>query len=516
MAKKFNLKNYISIDPSNALSYGSDNNLHIKTTTVTDNINGTVTINAGTGQVQDTIRPINELTAFSGEVDNALDYLPIFDASSNAILKINKNTLVHSQVLYNNGALTGAVPAEKELGIDTSTGTFYFKNGSGNWQQQPVGTTVNLLDNTDGTVTINAGLGGTQTTIRPINELTSATPVANTQIATATGTQHNKTAIFETINMPNTAQMPNSTALTHVIVSSDGNFSASPIAPIGQFMGQKLIFRQLATFTANLQVTNTNLAAPLAMRTGSVFTGVWDGSKWIQENNGATASNFDFFRSGAGATTLPNGTTDLTDDIYHNGRLAVGATASNQTPKTALSVVNSGTSTVTPVAGGGAIISDTTSARIYLEHQSAATNAKTSIIYSEGGSTKFSSVNDSGAGFIQTNLLVLNHTTGNVGIGVGNPTSRLHTIGSEARQITTITAATTLGEHRYIIAAGATTYAITLPAASSCIGRIYTIKTIQITKSISSFLNINNTATKVLRLHSVTNLISDGTNWQQI
>lgn len=43
----------------------------------------------------------------------------------------------------------------------------------------------------------------------------------------------------------------------------------------------------------------------------------------FSQGGGGGATN-DFFRSGAAATTLPDGTTDLTDDIVHNGKIGVG------------------------------------------------------------------------------------------------------------------------------------------------------------------------------------------------
>jgi hypothetical protein len=150
--------------------------------TVLDNGNGTVTIDAGAGQVQDAIRPLAELATKTTSPDLLLDYIPIFEASSGNILKINKQTLVQNEVLYNNGALSGTVPAGKELGIDTATGTFYYKDSSGVWAAQPVGTTTTLLDNADGTVTMNAGLGGVEKAIRPMSELPTLTGAVDSSL----------------------------------------------------------------------------------------------------------------------------------------------------------------------------------------------------------------------------------------------------------------------------------------------------------------------------------------------
>jgi hypothetical protein len=165
----------------------------LPTSTAVENSNGTVNITDTSGNQAQAIRDIAELTLKTTSPDATADLIPIFESSTNTIKKISKNTLVQNEVLYNNGALSGAVPAGKELGIDTATGTFYFKNASGNWQQQPVGTTVNLIDNADGTLTINAGLGGTQTTTRPTNELTSQIPTNTNELTYYDGTNFRKT-----------------------------------------------------------------------------------------------------------------------------------------------------------------------------------------------------------------------------------------------------------------------------------------------------------------------------------
>lgn len=106
-------------------------------------------------------------------------------------------------------------------------------------------------------------------------------------------------------------------------------------------------------------------------------------------------------------------------------------------------------------------------------------------------------------------------TEGNVGIGTINPTSKLHNSGSQSNTITTISTATTLGEHYYIIASGSSTYLVTLPAASTCVGRTYCIKTTTANKTISSFINQSGSSTTTLTAGTVIYIVSDGTNWQQ-
>jgi hypothetical protein len=148
-------------------------------------------------------------------------------------------------------------------------------------------------------------------------------------------------------------------------------------------------------------------AAPTAPLTGKYLQA--DGT-WA-----AIASPADFWRSGVGATTLPDGTTDLTDAIAHTGRVKVGAGVGE--PVTAFTVVNSGTLAVAPAAGGGMVFSDSLTARLYLESQTAPTGARVMMLKTEGGLTAFSSVTDNGATFVRDLILSMDHASGNLRFG---------------------------------------------------------------------------------------------------
>jgi hypothetical protein len=137
---------------------------------VTDLPNGTVAINSGYG-IETAIRPINELSLLAGNIDNALDKLVLYDASTDSHVFVTPAIVNAPEIFRNNGALSGVAPSPYKVGIDYSTGTQYYVNTAGNWAAFPSSTTVVLTDLTNGTVSINAGLGGTQTAIRPINEL---------------------------------------------------------------------------------------------------------------------------------------------------------------------------------------------------------------------------------------------------------------------------------------------------------------------------------------------------------
>jgi|SRR6218665_288179 len=106
--------------------------------------------------------------------------------------------------------------------------------------------------------------------------------------------------------------------------------------------------------------------------------------------------------------------------------------------------------------------------------------------------------------------------TGNTGIGETVPTSTLDVNGSMAVNINAISAATSLNATHCYIIANSGTYAITLPAASTCSGRLYNFKTMGTgTKTISAYLDNTGTSSTALANGSVITLISDGTNWQQ-
>ncbi len=101
----------------------------------------------------------------------------------------------------------------------------------------------------------------------------------------------------------------------------------------------------------------------------------------------------------------------------------------------------------------------------------------------------------------------------NMAGAVANSTFQVR--GSVSANIITTAAALTLDETHYtvILTSGA---AITLPAANTCVGRIYIIKkTVNGNSAISNF--ISNTAAASTSIgRGVVQLQSDGTNWQQI
>jgi hypothetical protein len=141
-----------------------------------------------------------------------------------------------------------------------------------------------ITDNAIGTATINLGVGQVQDAIRPINELAAAIPASGTRIVTANGTQHNSLVLLANYSMTGAlAQIPTSTALTYFILSADGSFNANPILPVPQYNGQRLLFKNNATFSTTIAITNTYLAAPAALASGGIFSATAVNGRWLRE-----------------------------------------------------------------------------------------------------------------------------------------------------------------------------------------------------------------------------------------
>jgi len=108
---------------------------------------------------------------------------------------------------------------------------------------------------------------------------------------------------------------------------------------------------------------------------------------------------------------------------------------------------------------------------------------------------------------------------GDVGIGTTLPVSTLDINGSVGYKVTTITSATTLDNTHNIVLSNTGPYTVTLPAAASNTGRVYSIKNIDsdcddITIDGNSTETIDGSETYVLdSYNNVVRIISDGSNW---
>ena len=77
------------------------------------------------------------------------------------------------EVLRDNAPLNGAAFPYYKMGIDAATGLAYYVDVAGQWKPIVAGSNVSVVDSGNGLVTVNAGAGGVEQSIRPINELTA-------------------------------------------------------------------------------------------------------------------------------------------------------------------------------------------------------------------------------------------------------------------------------------------------------------------------------------------------------
>jgi Protein of unknown function (DUF1566) len=96
-------------------------------------------------------------------------------------------------------------------------------------------------------------------------------------------------------------------------------------------------------------------------------------------------------------------------------------------PLKQLHVQGRGTSNLTIALGSGLILSTENSfgARIFLENLNGSTGQKTMVLVNENvngqGTTHFGTLSDNGGTWINNNILSMNHSSGNVGIGTNTP-----------------------------------------------------------------------------------------------
>jgi hypothetical protein len=115
-----------------------------------------------------------------------------------------------------------------------------------------------------------------------------------------------------------------------------------------------------------------------------------------------------------------------------------------------------------------------------------------------------------------------NYLAGNLGIGVSVPTSKLHVVGSFSRgaPVTKTASFTLANTENWLICNGTASITVTLPAASTQVGREITIKTIAAFTVVSASSNIvpltggaAGTAILPASAGAWAKLVSDGTNW---
>jgi hypothetical protein len=170
------------------------------------------------GVVVQSVRPANELNTLTGSLDTTADRIHIYDASTGEEVWTTASVISAPEVFRNNGVLLGVAPAPYKVGIDYSTGTQYYVNTLGDWQAFPPGTTVTLTDLSNGQLSINASLGGTQTTVRPIGELNPQNAVNTSLFAFYDGTNHIRTTLLQMLgNITNVLNIPGTNTIQSIV-----------------------------------------------------------------------------------------------------------------------------------------------------------------------------------------------------------------------------------------------------------------------------------------------------------
>jgi hypothetical protein len=114
---------------------------------------------------------------------------------------------------------------------------------------------------------------------------------------------------------------------TTVVPFSGAKATTDYILPLtGNFVGQIFTMRNQDGSPAVIQTTNSTMTSPLIIPAGNVTPQVavwhWNGLAWVYTPN-TTVANADSFRSGTG-TTLPDGTTDTTENVSRVGKTGFG------------------------------------------------------------------------------------------------------------------------------------------------------------------------------------------------
>ncbi len=218
-------------------------------------------------------------------------------------------------------------------------------------------------------------------------------------------------------------------------------------------------------------------------------------------NGNATWSSLSF---GSGLTTnyLTKWTgTDFTSSIIYNGTSGIGVNTSSIPTESTL------------VLGGSA-----TTEGGQLQLNSAAD--KSTAYFIDNYNNSFRILNGSNTASLATRMMIDN--SGNVGIAHSNPNATLDingTIGMKIKsnqQIGTNNPDNSASIWQYTSAAS-TSSTITLPTASTCTNRCYTIiNTTSSVRNISFFYDLGSIGTSTIAAKTSITLISDGTNWVQV
>lgn len=273
------------------------------------------------------------------------------------------------------------------------------------------------------------------------------------------------------------------------------------------------------TFTGNVDATSglDVSGGTLTSTAGSTLTGTTNinttGSSTTTIGNSSSAVNIAGTTSVTGATNINTSGTDATN---------IGnSTSTTNIAGNTLNVTN--TPTVVSATGNNVMIVDNTTGQV---SNITPANLVGGAITANNGLTKNTSTNIQLGGPLVQNTSItqagfdMNISGGNVAIGsTSAPSSTLQVTGSQAVSYSKKTSNYTLTSSDYIVMANASSggVTLTLPAASSCPGRVYYVgKTDETTNTVTFspaiYLTESTTITSI-NFAKKYKIVSDGTDW---
>ena len=317
------------------------------------------------GNLPDGTNDTTEAIRRNGNIGINTNPVSTLDVNSNAALTVPILTLDNLTGNYQtfivdanpNTVVTGSVG---DFANDVINGVIYYK-ASGNatntgWVALTptnfsfFGSGVAGVTPPDGTNDLTEGItrqGSVGINVTNANALAAAFDVNGAEVLRALTTTNfaangSLGTAATTVDLFSTVLIPQTTAGIAVTLPSPTNTTA----------GRRLVVGN--TGTASITVGGT------AIPSGQSIEYVWSGTAWLPLAV-PTPTNFDFFRSGATASTLPDGVTDTTDGIVHNGNIGIGVTTAFTDATTLAAALDISGAVVERVvnivapAGGGAL-----------------------------------------------------------------------------------------------------------------------------------------------------------------
>ena len=503
--------------------------------------NATSTVNIGTGATVD--QSFKTLNIGTGGLTGSTTTLRMGPINGESVMTFGQSTV--------NSTFNIGTGATVESSIKTvNIGTNGVLNSTTNVNIGPIdGGGITTLGQSKAASTVNIGTGATVSgSIKAVNIGTGgvAGSTTNTIIGTTSGGASNVT-----INGPTVVNNNATFTGTNITIGNSTNAGFYAIGNGGITAGTKTV--HIGT-GGNSGSTTDVIIGTTGAGTSNTTIGSNTAASSVNIGTGATANTFTkTVNIGTGGvagsttnTTIGTSTAGATSNVTINGPTTFAGPASftgNQFTISATNpIIGNSTAASTIDIGTGATLASTTK-NINIGTNGVATSTTNIAIGSANGgttttingvlNTTSSSIsigtNTGGSTYnfgngatisgqtkainIGTNGVSGSTTNTKIGSATGASTTRIN--GSVQHTYTsTATALTLSASHRYVVVTAAV--AITLPAAASFSGTVYTINARIVGVTISSYKSLAGTdATGITSGTSIT-IISDGTNWQQV